>query len=76
MSTGTLCLTCRLYIRMADPQYACRCEKPVPSDDGKTPNPVEQIRRTHPLATACRSCGARIGIRITHRPLWLYRRAA
>lgn len=53
-----MCLTCRLYIKMADPQYACRCEKPVPSDDGVTAN--EQIRRLHPLHVRCSSCDARI----------------
>jgi hypothetical protein len=58
VSTGTICLTCRCYINMADEQYRCRCEKPVPSEDGRTPN--EQIRRQHPLATRCRSCSALI----------------
>jgi hypothetical protein len=31
-----MCLTCRRYITPGE--WGCKCEQPVPSDDGKTPN--------------------------------------
>jgi hypothetical protein len=37
MSFGTMCLTCRKYL-VGDPRWVCQCERPIPSDDGVTPN--------------------------------------
>lgn len=36
MSYGTLCLLCRKYV--GEGKWCCRCENPVPSDDGVRPN--------------------------------------
>jgi hypothetical protein len=37
MSTGTICLKCRKYIKAVDPKWQCSCEEPEPSEDGKHP---------------------------------------
>ena len=39
MSYGLACLTCRKYVVEKPNPYSCRCEKPVPSWDLKTPAP-------------------------------------
>ena len=37
MSTGTICLNCRKYLKAVDSRWQCACDNPAPSEDGKHP---------------------------------------
>jgi len=42
MSTGTICLNCRLYINNPPERWSCKCAEPLASNDGT--NPIGQER--------------------------------
>jgi hypothetical protein len=68
VSTGTLCLTCRKYIK-GDARWICSCRLPIPSDDGVTPNATE----AEAAAQARRSLPFRPGDIVEHRKGGRYR---